>query len=281
MIWSTVTLFAAAMVLQLSPAWTLYVELVLGVLGLAGAGAPLVAEGGAATLLAAGGFGEPLPVAGPGAPLAEGEAALLAAGGGAALLAPTGGGEAAPLLLGVGGAPPLLPPDEGVEGPEGPHAPPVGGPSLAWLITWRSEPGLGNLMSVLSGVWQSTPLTLATMMSGLLARVLEPLPVMVTGAQFMYISRLPVLLNQVHAKMASPAFVSAGTVKSKSPGPEGLTQPPSMDLMTLKVFPLSKESESWQEPPLCAAPPSMLSFWGLPAAQVAVGLPAGVPKSDW
>jgi hypothetical protein len=45
------------------------------------------------------------------------------------------------------------------------------------------------------------------------ARFLDP-PPMVTAAQFMYISRLPIWLNQVQAKMASPEGVSAGTLKS-------------------------------------------------------------------
>ena len=38
-------------------------------------------------------------------------------------------------------------------------------------------------------------------------------PVMVIGAQFMYISRLPILLNQVHAKTAVPVGSEVGIVK--------------------------------------------------------------------
>ena len=37
----------------------------------------------------------------------------------------------------------------------------------------------------------------------------EP-PVTVTGAQFMYISRLPILLNQVHASVYSPGEMPEG-----------------------------------------------------------------------
>lgn len=38
--------------------------------------------------------------------------------------------------------------------------------------------------------------------------------VMVTGAQFMYISRLPTLLNQVQASVALPAGTESGMVKA-------------------------------------------------------------------
>ena len=50
-----------------------------------------------------------------------------------------------------------------------------------------------------------------------LGRVLgspEP-PVMETRAQFMYISRLPMLLNQVHARIALPLLASGGIVKER------------------------------------------------------------------
>jgi hypothetical protein len=42
-------------------------------------------------------------------------------------------------------------------------------------------------------------------------------PVMVTDAQFMYISLLPTLLNHVHANMAAPVVASEGTWKLKFP----------------------------------------------------------------
>jgi len=228
---ATVMPFLAAMVVQTSPTLTVYVVpagLVEGGAGALreGAGA-LLATGRAAELLAAGGAAGLLAAGG-------GDAGLLAAGGGTAGLLAAGGAGSA----GEGGA--------GAEGAEGPEEPqvPVGAPSLAWLITCKSAPGLGNLTSVPSGTAHPLP-TLATIMSGLSARVEVPLPVMVTAAQFMYISRLPVLLNHVQEKMASPDFASVGTVKSNvwSP-PAGFTQPPSIDLMTLNVLPPSYESES-------------------------------------
>lgn len=45
------------------------------------------------------------------------------------------------------------------------------------------------------------------------SRLVEELPVMVTGAQFMYISRLPILLNHVQAMVALPAGTESGMVK--------------------------------------------------------------------
>jgi hypothetical protein len=41
----------------------------------------------------------------------------------------------------------------------------------------------------------------------------EELPVILTGAQFMYISRFPTLLNQVHTRVADPVVRVVGTVK--------------------------------------------------------------------
>lgn len=59
---------------------------------------------------------------------------------------------------------------------------------------------------------------------------------MVTCAQFMYISRLPILLNQVHASRASPLGASEGILKLYF---FGRGQPPMMDLITFQVLPLS------------------------------------------
>lgn len=71
----------------------------------------------------------------------------------------------------------------------------------------------------------------------------------VTGAQFMYISRFPTLLNQVQASVALPDGRSVGMVKlyvsgSTAPGlPDGafpgvffMGQPPTMEWMTLNVL---------------------------------------------
>jgi hypothetical protein len=41
----------------------------------------------------------------------------------------------------------------------------------------------------------------------------EALAVRVTGAQFIYISRLPILLNQVQARVTSPVGRVVGMVK--------------------------------------------------------------------
>src|SRR5436305_13176487 len=68
-------------------------------------------------------------------------------------------------------------------------------------------------------------------------------PWMLIGAQFMYISRLPILLNQVQTKTAFPPLMSAGMVKSRGGrslfGSAGklptadIGHAPSNDLMTL------------------------------------------------
>ena len=80
------------------------------------------------------------------------------------------------------------------------------------LVT--SGPGSGNRRSKVSRVLQPLP-ALATNISGRAEKATSGVPepaVMVTLAQFMYISRFPILLNQVQAKTALPAGVSAGTV---------------------------------------------------------------------
>jgi hypothetical protein len=59
---------------------------------------------------------------------------------------------------------------------------------------------------------------------------------MVTWAQFMYISRLPILLNHVHVKRAFPEGASLGIWKLYS---FWIGQSPSMERMTRKVFALS------------------------------------------
>ena len=80
---------------------------------------------------------------------------------------------------------------------------------------WTESPGSGNMTSADSRVWHCEVGMLAMNMSGKpVARLVKPgsmstmasssrldllPPVTVTGAQFMYISRLPTLLNQVHA----------------------------------------------------------------------------------
>lgn len=97
--------------------------------------------------------------------------------------------------------------------PEPPEQP-VGGASSASGVTfWTDGPGSGNLRSLLSAVLQLLmEARLAMNMSGrfasrfaemgarIMSRLLPP-PVTVAGAQFMYISRLPILLNHVHASV--------------------------------------------------------------------------------
>ena len=104
------------------------------------------------------------------------------------------------------------------------------------------------------------------------------LPVTVTGAQFMYISRLPMRLNQVQAMVYSPGETPSGTVKVYLLAlvPSGfagrlpslvvlLGQPPMMEWMTKKleslVGALSVVRETWQEPPPWTAEPLKDRVW--------------------
>jgi hypothetical protein len=111
---------------------------------------------------------------------------------------------------------PELEEDEPVE----PHDP-LGAlvPLLLFSVTSAAGPGSGNLTSFVSTVAHPL-LTFATNIFGRAAKATgsaAPAPaLMVTLAQFMYISRLPTLLNQVQAKTAGPAGVSAGTAKDQS-----------------------------------------------------------------
>lgn len=130
--------------------------------------------------------------------------------------------------------------------PEEPQSP--SGATALELDMVTSVPGSGNMTSASWVTAQPLPAlpTLATNMSGRLLRAearLAEEPVILTAAQFMYISRLPVLLNHVQAKIASPAGVSLGTVKSKDP-PDWRGQLPMYEWMTFQVLPLSKESEA-------------------------------------
>ena len=99
---------------------------------------------------------------------------------------------------------------------------PVGGVNGPLPFFCTTAPASGKARSVLSAVWQS-PDTLWIFATNILGRVdrsrfakklssesyatvsfvsrfFEP-PVTVMGAQFMYISRFPILLNQVHASV--------------------------------------------------------------------------------
>ena len=107
--------------------------------------------------------------------------------------------------------------------PDAPHLGPVGGVKTSALLALASStdaPGSGNLTSAPSAVVQSVAGMFAMNMSGneAVARpessgiaysrvslrevsLLLDAPVTLMEAQFMYISRLPTLLNQVHARV--------------------------------------------------------------------------------
>lgn len=135
-----------------------------------------------------------------------------------------GAGIAEGLLLGAGagaGAGAAGAPPPGAAEPQLPE----GGDCLPPL-SWTSGPGLGKVTSADSRVLQPLPMlavkrpgraekAAARFLFSRLAtsRLVLP-PVMVTGAQFMYISRFPSWLNHVQAKMAVPGLASEGTVKS-------------------------------------------------------------------
>lgn len=115
-----------------------------------------------------------------------------------------------------------------------PHDAPVGAArsvDVAVPRSSRESPGTGKTTSLLSTLVQPFPI-LATNMSGsaLKAAVsrskimvalrasssssrLDVPAVIVIGAQFIYISRFPILLNQVQAKTAVPVGREDGTVK--------------------------------------------------------------------
>lgn len=112
---------------------------------------------------------------------------------------------------------------------------PVGGPKFGFneLSSLSTEdPGLGKTVSTPSVVAHplETPSMFATNIEGkLVARILEigalmlsrleePLET-VTGAQFMYISRLPTLLNHVHARVYSPVAMPSGIENSNVAAP--------------------------------------------------------------
>lgn len=85
-------------------------------------------------------------------------------------------------------------------------------------------------------------------------------------AQFMYSSRLPTKLNQVHANVAFLAdgkFDGIGTSKLRPIG-----QPPMMLAMTANVLPWSYETLNWQEPPPWTAVPSSVTEKFFPACRV-------------
>ena len=132
--------------------------------------------------------------------------ALLGAGAAETELAPAA--KTPPELEGCGAEAPDVLPDEPEPAAAAPHLGPVGGSFLADCSRF-ADPGFGKARSPPSCVVQSVAGMLATNMSGnevsrsvisCSSLFFEP-PVTVTGAQFMYISRLPILLNHVHARV--------------------------------------------------------------------------------
>jgi len=127
------------------------------------------------------------------------------------------------------------------------------------------SPGSGNTMSLLSGVLHCVLGRLAMNMSGSLLKAVLSLapPVIVMGAQFIYISRLPILLNHVHASVDSPLGTSLGMLKLKVAGSVPVVgHPPTIEWMTLKLDCafgcLSRLMLIWQDPPACGALPMKL-----------------------
>lgn len=85
------------------------------------------------------------------------------------------------------------------------------GPTSVSPVFTTSSPGFGISSAKFGGVAHPFPM-FALNISGRLASPDPPLPVIVTAAQFMYISRFPKRLNHVQANIAGPAFALAGTV---------------------------------------------------------------------
>lgn len=163
---------------------------------------------------------------GAGAEPAAGEAATegaAAAAGAAEDIEGAAAGAAAPEAPELPALEASVPDEAPDELPDAPHLGPVGGDKASALLALAIStdcPGSGNLTSAPSAVVQSVAGIFATNMSGneAVARpessgiayssvslkevslLLEP-PVTLMEAQFMYISRLPTLLNQVQARV--------------------------------------------------------------------------------
>ena len=165
--------------------------------------------------------------------------------------------------------------------PNWPHS--AGGlVNLAPCAISTEAPGTGNWTIADSSGNLHPGEILATNMSGkeglsrfleigwlIMSRLLDP-PVTVTGAQFMYISRLPTWLNQVQAREYLPGAMPCGMLnwKVEAPLPLGSSprlpsvfagQPPSMLWMTCHlddaVGARSVVRLIWQEPPPWTALP--------------------------
>lgn len=186
----------------------------------AGAGAEPAATGGEAATEGA-------------AAATEGEAATV---GAAADIEGAAVGAAAPEAPELPALEASVPKEVLDELPDAPHFGPVGGVktfALLALAISTEAPGSGNLTSAPSAVVHSVAGMFAMNMSGNeadprscssgteyssvsfreVSLLFEP-PVTLMEAQFMYISRLPTLLNQVQASVYAPGVIPAGIVKS-------------------------------------------------------------------
>ena len=119
------------------------------------------------------------------------------------------------------------------------------------------SPAFSKVKSAPSAVLQASPM-FATAISGSWSNPLPEPPETLMGAQFMYISRLPTLLNQVQAMVSWPSGSASGTLNPYVPRgpllPEPVVgQPPSIEWMTFHFESLvgfeSLETEIWQDPP--------------------------------
>lgn len=145
-----------------------------------------------------------------------------------------------------------------------PHCP-RGVASAVVTTVSTASPGFGNIMSLPSGVVHCVSAMFATNMSGSFSKSVLSLapPLTEIGAQFIYISLLPILLNHVHTSVHSPFGTSFGTVKMKVAGSVPVVgHPPTIEWMTLKVDcavgSLFKLTLSWQLPPPWVALPAKL-----------------------
>jgi hypothetical protein len=132
-------------------------------------------------------------------------------------------------VFGVDGT--VLPPPDPLPDPQPePSMSLVGKLSGFEVVTYW--PGLGKSTLKFSEVLHELMLArLATAMDGRLPMLPEP-PEMETFAQFMYISRFPTLLNQVHARMALPDCTSCGTLKLRALTHSGALLPLHISALT-------------------------------------------------
>ena len=101
--------------------------------------------------------------------------------------------------------------------------PPPTAPTLATNMGGKAA----RLLSEKPGAWEGASMPRGAMGSASASRFLEA-PVTVTGAQFMYISLLPILLNQVHARVYSPGAMPSGMENSNLLAPELLGSLPRL-----------------------------------------------------